>query len=766
MNLGGFALLLAAVFASGSGAHTPVVPGAHTLAARSAASHSQPSADPTPTLSPSGTTGTLTQAGPGTWQVTVLMDDSGAKCAGAMASVAYRLQFTIPGGAVSTPLSGTATPVPLQPPPPTGSSCEITIKFTNLNQVPIAATLDLDQGGASSAITLTVSRTVTLYYYLGIPAVVGGIMVIIMLLAALRYVRLYTADGRRIRWREHAYWARPLSAAGAWTINDSWATNITTVITLLATILGTTTASSALFPGVALDRFVIVNIVAGGIVAVAPLAFGVFYAGWTRHNPGVMADASLVLPQATAVKLASPARLALARNTPVVLASGSRKNLRATATATVARTTVVLPGISTTRLKAGTKAAVPAGGRAALAGRTTLRLSRWWILRPSQRRVLAAGTDIYLPAGAPVRLGPATMRLPGDGSAVLAEDAAADLGAATTVRVAGGPTGTVRRGVKVLLGTGASVTPLPRTLVTLTSSDPVTLRRGTKARVPRSAVVRHGLPPWPARVTLAAGTSATLETGASALLADVSKAPAATVEVPSGADVMLPGGATVTAGDGSAQGPVTVKKGHTVHVPPQSRISIRAGAVMTIPGTGDITVGAASTLVVDDGEAGGGLAIPSDDVDATGHGPAADSAVSYPARIEAAAGAKITVAGVADITLPAGTKSRATYRAEAELSTERSLQIPPGSNVLFGNLRMILGAAVLTMFGIGAEIGIAGVLAFGLSEASQPWRWGMLGVTGLVGLLTIAYAVTAVRAIADPRPGSSISATSGTSFTL
>ena len=248
MNLGGFALLLTAVFASGSGVHAPAVPGAHTLAARSAASHSQSSADPAPPVA-QWHTGTLTQAGPGTWQVTVLMDDSGAKCAGAMASVAYRLKFTIPGGAATTPLSGTATPVPLQPPPPTGSSCEITIKFTNLNQVPITATLDLDQGGASSAITLTVSRTVTLYYYLGIPAVVGGIMVIIMLLAVLRYVRLYTADGRRVRWREHAYWVRPLSAAGAWTINDSWATNITTVITLLATILGTTTASSALFPG-------------------------------------------------------------------------------------------------------------------------------------------------------------------------------------------------------------------------------------------------------------------------------------------------------------------------------------------------------------------------------------------------------------------------------------------------------------------------------------------------------------------------------------
>ena len=164
------------------------------------------------------------------------------------------------------------------------------------------------------------------------------------------------------------------------------------MITLLATILGVTTASSALFPGVALDRFVIVNIVAGGIVAVAPLAFGVFYAGWTRHNPGVMADASLALPQATAVKLASPARLALARNTPVVLASGGRRSLRATAVATVARAAVIqLPGSSTATLTAGTRAAVPAGGSAALEGRTTFRLSRWWILRPSQRRVFPAG---------------------------------------------------------------------------------------------------------------------------------------------------------------------------------------------------------------------------------------------------------------------------------------------------------------------------------------------------------------------------------------
>ena len=306
------------------------------------------------------------------------------------------------------------------------------------------------------------SRTVSLYYYLGIPAVVGGIMVIIMLLAALRYVRLYTADGRPLRWRDRAYWVRPLSAAGAWSLNDSWATNITTMITLLATILGVTTASSALFPGVALDRFVIVNIVAGGIVAVAPLAFGVFYAGWTRHNPGIMADASLVLPQATAVKLASPAKVALARNTAVVLASGGRKNLRAAAVATVARAMVIqLPGGRYQR-NAG-------DGRLGLAGRRQQ-----------------------------------------------------------------GPGGHRR----------------------------IAVRRGRHAARRRHGHRRRRRP----------------------------------------------------------AGPGHGKKGHTVHVPPQTWISILAGAVMTIPGTADITVDTASTLVVHRGGTGGGLAIPSDDVD-PGHAP-------------------------------------------------------------------------------------------------------------------------------------------------
>lgn len=42
----------------------------------------------------------------------------------------------------------------------------------------------------------------------------------------------------------------------------------------------------------------------------------------------------------------------------------------------------------------------------------------------------------------------------------------------------------------------------------------------------------------------------------------------------------------------------------------------------------------------------------------------------------------------------------------------------------------------------------------------------MLLAIGLVAILMLVYAVTAISALADPEPGSSTSATPGTSFTL
>jgi hypothetical protein len=360
---------------------------------------------------------------------------------------------------------------------------------------------------------------------------------------------------------------------------------------------------------------------------------------------------------------------------------------------------------------------------------------------------------------------PASVDLTHGGSVVLAEDCIAILQLTARATAPGGREGTLPPDTRLTLPHGTAVIMSALSPVMLTGEAPVTLLgRITRVRVRRTAAARYKLP-WPTWATVVTDATATLDAHASARLTELVKLPAAVVTLPSGADLVLPGGATVTAPDDAGQPALQVKLGHTVHVPPHTQVSIQPGAVMTIPGTSDVTVDAQSTL--DIRADAGHLAIASDDIVGPKSGKAADATRGYPVRMVAPGGAKLTVAGTGDVTLPAGTVSKALYRRDFPLRRERSLQVPQGaSTTLFGNLRMILATAVITMFGIGAEIGIAAVLVYGLSEANEVWRSVMLGVTGLVALLVLAYAVTAVRAIADPRPGSSISATSGTSFTL
>jgi hypothetical protein len=85
--------------------------------------------------------------------------------------------------------------------------------------------------------------------------------------------------------------------------------------------------------------------------------------------------------------------------------------------------------------------------------------------------------------------------------------------------------------------------------------------------------------------------------------------------------------------------------------------------------------------------------------------------------------------------------------------------------VLVANLRMLTIANIVTMFGIGAELGVAFVLTY-FSEAIQPWRSLIFAAIAAVALLVLVYAKTATCTMADPQPGSSISAQAGTSFTL
>jgi hypothetical protein len=68
--------------------------------------------------------------------------------------------------------------------------------------------------------------------------------------------------------------------------------------------------------------------------------------------------------------------------------------------------------------------------------------------------------------------------------------------------------------------------------------------------------------------------------------------------------------------------------------------------------------------------------------------------------------------------------------------------------------------------GVGAQLGIAGVLLYDYSDASTDGRRIALALIGIVAMFLLYYSTTAIRALADPQPGSSMSAVPGTSFTL
>ena len=118
-------------------------------------------------------------------------------------------------------------------------------------------------------------------------------MVVLLFAFALASIKVYDWDDHPVRRLSRGFWQYSVAASGTWTTGDSWATNITPIIGILATAFGITTAASSLFPGVDLGPFQIVNLGAVTIIAAVPLAFSILYARWTMKNPGPTADSTI-----------------------------------------------------------------------------------------------------------------------------------------------------------------------------------------------------------------------------------------------------------------------------------------------------------------------------------------------------------------------------------------------------------------------------------------------------------------------------------------
>ena len=131
-------------------------------------------------------------------------------------------------------------------------------------------------------------------------------------------------------------------------------------------------------------------------------------------------------------------------------------------------------------------------------------------------------------------------------------------------------------------------------------------------------------------------------------------------------------------------------------------------------------------------------------------------------------GARLSFTGLADITLPSGSRVSAVGepKNEVTLSEDRTFTLPFAGEVI-SQLWSLLLASCFTMFGIGADLAIAGwVLGYDLAAAPLWARALFAAVAGAAALVVVWYGVFAIRSLADTRDGSVLSGRRDASFIL
>lgn len=786
MNLWGATPLLVAALLGGG----------HAAANPAASPHSAPPARPGPTPQPASLgsqSAVLSPAGHGGWQTTVLLN---------RAILSHCPKVT--NFALETVAPTKAIPAAPSPAAGAGSPCRyISLKFSGLTQIPDSAVLVFRApGGSVTAIPASFSRPVSIGLYFVVPAGVGLALLAALFLLAIFFVKIYDRAGARVRpfrtregnvrWNAE-FWQWTVMASGAWTVSDSWATNIATVTAVLGTVLGATAATSTIFPGIALDRFTLVNLLIGGLITAVPLAFAILYARWTARYPGptadttiapqvplakgadlVVAETALITSRATTQhqSLPSGSTIRLRQETFAIVTDGSPVSLAPVAPdpiATLAAGTVIapIPGTRDDEIARLIRAHSPLAADAKVRLVTSAVLPPphppfgWIRIRSGQQAIITADVHCATP-GEPVLPAGTRVDLPG-GAVAKFDTVPAMAGISPVHRKA-----TLPREARVTLVRRADGAPAATNIrirgqckVTLTGSGPA----GT------AAVAQQALNQDPA-------------------IGTADRRPVS-VTAPGGATITLPGGAALGAIDSPERWPLQVKDGTTLQVPPGSKIDVLTGSQITMPGSSDLLIGGETAIQIS-GTAGL-IAVAAESVAPAPKrtGPQAqgtpgnpqpghvnpgqadhqdkpaptDTPLACPVFLAAPAGAKITVVGTADVELPAGLAMTAPRRNAYALRRPLHLTVPQPANTLGASMRLVIVAAMLTMFGVGAQLGLAGVLVH-FSDASTDGSRVAFGLIGLVAVFLLYYSTTAIRSLADPQPGSSMSAVPGTSFTL
>jgi hypothetical protein len=233
----------------------------------------------------------LTQVAAGTWATTVYLNTS-ALCLGTnQFNLVTAVPYSASPDANPDYVGGLHCPAQAADP-----LTEVVLSFTPapaLSAVPQAATLTITPpdsamalGAAPLEVPLTIRRTISAYQYVWIPVGCGAVLAaLLVLLVAFTGVPIPGTLTARLRGWQPGFWRAPLYASATWTFADSWATNTAAVTAVIAAVLSASGTVGGLIPGVDLGRFGLMMALAGAVVGVAPLFFGVLNS-WLVHRTG------------------------------------------------------------------------------------------------------------------------------------------------------------------------------------------------------------------------------------------------------------------------------------------------------------------------------------------------------------------------------------------------------------------------------------------------------------------------------------------------
>ena len=113
----------------------------------------------------------------------------------------------------------------------------------------MTAALLVGSAGGHSAVGAAAAAAapphVTLFDYLGIPASTGAGIALLSFLLSVWLIRRNDKNTEQGSPGLRDWLRRPILGAGAWTANDSWATNISTGLVVVAAVLGATSAAGS-----------------------------------------------------------------------------------------------------------------------------------------------------------------------------------------------------------------------------------------------------------------------------------------------------------------------------------------------------------------------------------------------------------------------------------------------------------------------------------------------------------------------------------------